>query len=83
MPGNRLARGEHGVGGAALLLLHEHLGGRCLRQRLGAYGVHVGADDHRQRVGADLLRHRKHVTQHRAAGDLVQHLRQRRFMRVP
>ncbi len=74
------ARGQHRVGGAALMLLHERpCAAGAWRQSLGAHRVHVGADDHRQGVGAELLRHGQHVAEHRAAGDLVQHLRQRRF----
>ncbi len=43
----------------------------------GTRCVHAGTDDDRQRVGADRLRDGEHVAQHRAAADLMQHLRQR------
>ena len=63
----------------ALLFLHVDLGARRLLLHLGAHGIHVGADHHRQCVRAQLLPGGEHVPQHRSPGDLVQHLGQRRL----
>ena len=72
-----LACREHRVGRAALLLLYDDFGVRRDGKGLGPHCFHAGSDDDGQLIGADRLRKREHVAEHRAAADLVQHLRQR------
>ena len=77
--GQRLARGEHRMSGAAPLLLHENprLGPGALG--LGAHVVAAGADDDSDIGDAGLRDARQHMGEHAAAGDPVENLRQGRL----
>ena len=74
---DRGARGEHRVRGAAPLGLHEHLGLRQHAPRLVGDRVRVRTDHHGGRFDAGAAHRREHMGEQRAAGDRVQHLRQR------
>ena len=76
--GQGLAGGEHRMGGAQALGLHEH---PCVRNealRLGRHIGPIGADHHGDLVRTDRPRRLQHMVQHGAAGDLVEHFGQAR-----
>jgi len=75
----RIAGGEHRVGRAPLLGLHENLGVGSGRLCFGRHGLHPGADNHGEAIGFLAPREGQHMTEHRQTGDLVQHLGQCRL----
>ena len=73
--GDRLARRQNRVSGAAPLELNEDLRLRRGLQRFGGDVVPIRPDDDRDVVRFRFANRREHVGEHRPAGDLMQHLR--------
>ena len=68
------ARGEHGIGSAALVVLDINAGSRCAAMAfIGDIG-HAGADHNGGRGTPTGLRCREHMAQHRQSTDGVEHL---------
>ena len=70
--------GEHGVRGAGLRRLLEDFDARGNLGRFGAYGLHARRHHEGELACAGGLGGGEHVTEHRAAGDGMQHLGQAR-----
>ncbi len=74
LPRDRLAGCEHGMGRAVALDLHHDAGGRQHSRDLGCDIGAIGTDHDHDLVGSGPRDGGERMPQHRAAGDLMQHL---------